>query len=113
MHFDVVFHVDTDAAALGMALTNVANYLDALMHEAFTVVLLVNGPAITLMTADGATADRLGELAAKGLSVRVCQNALRHFGVTAAQLHPACAIVPAGVVELVDLQRQGFAYIKP
>ncbi|MEA4857853.1 MAG: DsrE family protein [Solidesulfovibrio sp.] len=113
MHFDVVFHVDTDAAALGMALTNVANYLDALVHEAFTVVLLVNGPAIGLLTADGEQASLIGDLAAKGLSVRVCRNAMRHFGVPAEQLHPACAIVPAGVVELVDLQRKGFAYIKP
>lgn len=113
MHFDVVFHVDGDAAALGLALTNISNYFDALRHEEYTAVLLVNGPAIALVTADAEQAGRLGELAARGLSVRVCQNAMRHFGIAKEQLHPACAIVPAGVVELVDLQRKGFAYIKP
>ncbi len=113
MHFDVVFHVDEDAAALGMALTNIRNYLTALSHEQFTAVLLVNGPAISLMTADGDQAGQLRELAELGLRVRVCQNAMHHFGITVEQLHPACEIVPAGVVELADLQHKGYAYIKP
>lgn len=113
MHFDVVFHVDQDAAALNAALTNIANYLAALPHENFTAVLLVNGPAIRLMTADGEQAKALGELAAKGLRVRVCRNAMRHFDVAPEALLPVCEIVPAGVVELVDLQGKGYAYIKP
>ncbi|WP_300157435.1 DsrE family protein [Solidesulfovibrio sp.] len=113
MHFDVVFHVDQDAAALNMALSNIANYFAALPHEGCTAVLLVNGAAIRLMTADGEHAKGIGELAAKGLRVRVCQNAMRHFDVAPEALHPACEIVPAGVVELVDLQGKGFAYIKP
>lgn len=113
MHFDVVFHVDQDAAALSMALTNITNYFEALVQEDFTAVLLVNGPAIRLMTADGEHARQIAALAAQGLRVRVCQNAMRHFDVAPEALLPACEIVPAGVVELVDLQNKGFAYIKP
>ena len=113
MHFDVVFHVDQDAAALNMALTNITNYFDALVQEDFTAVLLVNGPAIRLMIADGEHARQIAAVAARGLRVRVCRNALRHFAVAKETLLPACEIVPAGVVELVDLQNKGFAYIKP
>lgn len=113
MHFDVVFHVDGDETALALALTNIENYFTALVHENFTAVLLVNGPAIRHATAEAGQAGRIGALAAKGLSLRVCQNAMRHFDVAPKQLHPAASVVPAGVVELVDLQHKGFAYIKP
>lgn len=113
MHYDVLFHVDKDAAALDMALTNITNYFDALPDEQYTVVLLVNGPAIQCLVRDDPHAARLEELAARGLAILVCQNAMRHFEITPDRLPPACRIVPAGVVEIVKRQRQGFAYIKP
>lgn len=113
MRYDVVFHVDQDAAALSMALTNIRNYFDALPGEVFTVVLLVNGPAITLMGADGEHAGQLAAAAAQGLSIRVCRNALTAFKLSPDWLCPVCEIVPAGVVELVECQAEGFAYIKP
>ncbi|MFU2211010.1 DsrE family protein [Solidesulfovibrio sp. C21] len=113
MRYDVVFHVDEDAAHLDAALTNIRNYYAALPQERFTAVLLVNGPAIKLMGADGAHAQALAEAAGLGLTVRVCRNALRHFGLAPEWLCPVCEIVPAGVVELVARQAEGYAYIKP
>ena len=113
MHFDVVFHFDQDAAKLDLALSNISNYFDGLPNEDLTVVLLVNGPGITCLGRDGEFAPRITALAKRGLSVRVCRNAMRRFNLTAESLHPACQVVPAGVIELVNLQRAGFAYIKP
>jgi len=113
MHYDVVFHVDEDEAKLEMALTNIRNYFSGLAKEKFTVVLLVNGPAIKLMGRQDSRAGQLADLAAQGLSVRVCQNAMNHFGLAPEWLNPVCRIVAAGVIELVELQRQGFASIKP
>lgn len=113
MHFDVVFHFDQDAAQLEFVLSNITNYTNGLPNEDFTTVLVVNGPGITCMGRDGEHAARITTLAARGLSVRVCRNAMRHFDMPAESLHPACQVVPAGVIELVNLQRAGFAYIKP
>ena len=113
MHYDIVFHLDKDQDELNIALSNIANYLKALDKEHFTAVLLVNGPAIKLMVKDADNGAKLTALGDLGLEVRVCNNALTHFGIAPADLCPCCRIVPAGVVELVDLQRQGFAYVKP
>jgi len=33
-------------------------------------------------------------------------------GLTA-DLHEACETVPAGILELINLQQEGFAYVKP
>lgn len=113
MHYDIVFHLDQGQDELNIALSNIANYLKALDKEQFTAVLLVNGPAIKLMVKDADNCAKLTALRDQGLDVRVCNNALTHFGIAPADLCPCCRIVPAGVVELVDLQRQGFAYVKP
>lgn len=113
MHYDIVFHLDQGQDELNIAVSNIGNYLKALKDEQFTAVLLVNGPAIRLMTRDTENCSKLMALCDQGLSLRVCNNALTHFGIAPDALCPACQIVPAGVVELVDLQRQGYAYVKP
>ena len=113
MRYDVVFHVDQDAAALNAALTNIHNYFTALPGQTFTVELLVNGAAIQLMGADGEHAGALAEIAGLGTKVRVCRNALHHFNLSPEWLCPVCEIVPAGVVELVERQAEGYAYVKP
>ncbi|MBZ2171373.1 DsrE family protein [Nitratidesulfovibrio sp. SRB-5] len=114
MHYDIVFHFDNGPAELNIAISNVRNYHKALEGESFTSVLVVNGPGIRLMGADDPDfAEPLRELRALGLDIRVCANAMRHFGLDAAWLNPACTVVPAGIVELVDLQRKGYAYVKP
>ena len=113
MHYDIVFHLDQGQDELNIVLSNIANYLKALADEQFTAVLLVNGPAITLMVKDTDNCAKLAALRDQGLDVRVCNNALTHFGIAPDDLCPCCRIVPAGVVELVDLERKGFAYVKP
>ena len=113
MHYDIVFHLDQGQDELNIALSNITNTFKALPEEKFTLVLLVNGPAIKLMVKDTDNCARLLELCEKGLELRVCNNALTHFNIASETLCPACQIVPAGILELVNLQRQGYAYIKP
>ena len=113
MHYDCVFHLDQGQAELDIALSNIANVFNALPEEQFTLVLLVNGPAIQLMVKDTDNCGKLLQLCGQGLELRVCNNALTHFHIAPESLCPTCRIVPAGILELVNLQRQGFAYIKP
>jgi uncharacterized protein len=41
------------------------------------------------------------------------RNALAEQSLAAANLVEGCEIIPAGIVELIYLQQQKFAYIKP
>jgi intracellular sulfur oxidation DsrE/DsrF family protein len=114
MHYDCVFHCDNDAASLRIAITNITNLFKALENETFNAVLLVNGPGIKLMAKENT--DFPGDIRGikeLGADIRVCRNAMNHFGLSPEQICPECDIVPAGVVELIDLQRKGYAYIKP
>ena len=115
MNYDLCLHMDADdPAALRLTLKNAFTYLKALPDKIFQLVLVANGPGVrqfVLHNADGAAL--AAPLQAKGLHIRLCANALADNNLTPDDLWPGCRVVPAGLVEIVRLQRKGFAYIKP
>lgn len=114
MNYDLCVHVDmNDEGIAGLALGNIANYQAALPGESFRVRLVANGGGVCQFQSASAHAAKIAELKASGVEFAVCTNALKKFAVKHDDVHPACEIIPAGVVELVRLQREGFAYIKP
>ena len=114
MNYDTVFHFDNEPASLNIAVTNITNFINALENETFSVVLVVNGPGIKLMGKDNSdVAPKITQIHRMGVRIKVCNNALRHFDLNPDFLCPECEIVPAGIVEIVQLQKKGFAYIKP
>lgn len=115
MNYDLVLHVDSDdPRILSLAFANVNNYRNALQDEDLHIVLVANGPGVKRFTIDDADFARQGDdLSAQGLAIRLCANALRAFEIPRDRLWPCVSVVPAGLVELVRLQRAGYAYIKP
>ena len=55
----------------------------------------------------------MADLSKKGVSFLACKNALAAHNISLDALPPFVTVAPAGMVELVKLQTQGFAYIKP
>ncbi|MCH5277600.1 MAG: DsrE family protein [Desulfovibrionaceae bacterium] len=115
MNTDLLLHVDSDdPAVLKLALTNAINYANALPDEKPRMTLVANGPAVRLFTRQYPDLAARGEEAAGlGLDIRLCANALRSNDISPDALWPACRVIPAGMVELVRLQREGYAYVKP
>ncbi len=114
MYYDLLVHVDLpEEQRFVMALNNMANYLAALSGQPCRIVLLANGGAVPHLAKDTAHAHRIEELQAQGVSFKACANALRNASLSPDDLLAGVDVVPAGVVELVRLQREGFAYIKP
>jgi len=114
-HYDLLVHVDlTDEKIFGIALSNVINYLDALPDEKYDVVILFTGPSASLLWQKNCPhLESITALQARGVQFQVCANALKKAELSSEDLVSDFTVVPAGVVALVDLQRQGFAYIKP
>ncbi len=110
--YKVVLHVDAVGGFLKTALTNAVNFAIALPGEELSLVLVVNGPAVTQLADKNIWPD-LTKAAEAGLCLRVCNNALRSTETRPESLFPQSEVVPAGIVELVRLQQQGYAYIKP
>lgn len=116
MIYKAVFHVDLkDEAILNLALNNIVNTLAALESKDKSLILLANGPAVTLFAGEAALpfVERIRELQEAGVRFQICNNAMNKFQVAKDDLAPGLEIIPAGIVGLIELQYDDYAYIKP
>ncbi len=110
--YGVVVHVDeSDPDKHESVLRNVANLLDA--EDSISVELVAHGPGLSAVLRDSAHADRLRELLDRGVQVAACANTMRSQDIAEDQLVPGSHVVPAGIAELVNKQRDGWAYVRP
>lgn len=107
----VVVHVP-DGARVGRALNNVRNLLDDLPGEV-EVVLVLNGDAVEALAPSSAHAGALRGLLARGVRVGACARSLRNHGLGNGPLIEGVVPVPGGVTEVVRLEADGFAYLRP
>ena len=115
MNYDLLLHMDKeDQHTMDIALGNIENYMLALPGETFHVVLLANGPAVKLFRkANFSAAQTVARLHEKGAKFKLCANSLKKFAIPAEELIEGCEAIQAGIVEIVRMQREGFAYVKP
>ena len=106
-------HIDAnDPARLHLALKNARNYLNV-VGEA-PVTLLANGPGVKVFAAPNPELEAMAaELTGRGVRIALCQFALNEHNLAKEQLWSCCTVVPAGMVALVEMQREGYAYVKP
>jgi intracellular sulfur oxidation DsrE/DsrF family protein len=110
----VVFHLNwNNEDIFRLALSNMENLLKA--EPKAQIRVLVNGRGVLLFRSDDKNEEqtRISGLMQRGVTFNLCANALRTFKVSGDEILPGCEIVPAGVVTLIELQGQGYAYIKP
>lgn len=125
MNYNLLLHVDlNDPQRLNIAFDNIINYkkylADYLPEGSETgkavIVLVANGPAVNLFTKSPEHDEqeaRMRTFLDEGVSIRLCQNALNKFGISHDQLWEGCTPVPGAIPEMVRLQAEGYAYIKP
>ena len=104
-----------------MALNNVANVTQYYEDQGDTVIveLVAYGPGLNMFVADKSpVADRIEQmsLGMDNLSFAACGNTLNAMQKKAGHditLMSEVAVVPSGVVQLIALQEDGYAYIRP
>lgn len=118
----VAVHVDeNDPKRMNMALNNVQNikkFYDA-KGETVTIELVAYGPGLHMFREDTSPVkDRLAtmSLAIEGLTFSACGNTHKIMSSKAGKevkLVSEAAMVPSGVVRLIELQENGYAYVRP
>ena len=114
--FKAVFHIDMDNTPIfELTLANITNFLKNVGAENADVALVANGFAVKLFVKNAGVKfkERLEELAKQGVKFYVCNNALNAHNVNKEDLFEFCEVVPAGITKIVELQKDGYAYIKP
>jgi intracellular sulfur oxidation DsrE/DsrF family protein len=118
----VVIQVDTDdPATMRIALGNSMNakkYYDS-VGEKLVLEIVAYGPGITMLRSDTSPVkDQIEGVRASipGITLSMCNNskeaAEKREGKTIIPL-PGVQVVPAGIVRVVELQEQGYSYVRP
>ncbi len=112
----VVFHLDVDEVQrLNMALGNIMNLLKEIPASEAAVCLVANGSAVKLFRREGApeSVSNVQALYDQGVRFLMCNNSLNNFKIDRTALVKGCDVTKAGVLELIERQADGYAYIKP
>lgn len=113
--YKVIFHVD-EISKWKLTLANVDNLINAIDDKSYEVVILANSEAVKYYdTSQKLDADIKGiaGLQARGVQFVACNNALNANKIDRKNIIDGVSIVPAGVLELVEKQGEGYAYIRP
>ena len=110
----VVFQVsDADAGKWNLALNNAKNVQQELGADKVEIEIVAYGPGIGMLKADAPTNSRVLEATKSGIKVVACENTMTVQKLTKEDMNPVISYVPAGVVELMRLHSEGWAYIRP
>lgn len=104
---------DADPAKWNLALNNVKNVQQMLGADKVDVEIVVYGPGIAMLKMDSTAANRIDEAKKANVAVVACENTMKGMKLTKEDMLPDTSYVPAGVVELMKKQQQGYAYIRP
>jgi len=104
---------ENNPAVWNLALNNAKNLQQALGAKNVNVEIVAYGPGINMLKFDSEVAPRIKEASASGVAVRACGNTMKGHKLTEKDLESSVKVVPAGVIEIMNKQREGWAYIKP
>ena len=110
-HYNTIVHID-ELSKWNLALGNVRNLLKA-EGDTFTVEVLANSEAVRRYIKTEAGDPDVQALLAQGVRFVACNNALKANNLLPDDLLEGVEVVPAGVVELIKKQAEGYAYLKP
>ena len=104
---------DGDAGKWNLALNNAKNLQSDLGAANVDIEIVTYGPGIGMLKADSVVGTRVDEALASGVKVVACENTMRGQKLTKPDMLGGIGYVSAGVVEIMQRQQQGWAYIRP
>lgn len=120
----VVFHID-EVEKWPLLLANVRNLVKVVDVTVCRITVLVNVKAVIIFDqhtfndhlfdrkVQPSHVDIIKQLTLQGVEFTVCQNSLSGSNIFVESIPEYLKVVPVGVLELIQKQSEGFAYIKP
>jgi uncharacterized protein len=104
---------DADPGKWNLALNNAHNLQADLGASNVAIEIVAYGPGIGMLKAESVVANRIGEALGQGVKFEACENTMRGQKLTKADMVGGIDYVSAGVVEIMQKQQQGWAYLRP
>ena len=117
----LAIHVDeNDPAVMNLALNNAQNVKDhyEAKGEKVAIEIVAYGPGINMYVAESPVKDRISAMSMESpeITFAACENTHRGMVKKAGKDVPLLSeatMVPSGVVRLMELQADGYAYVRP
>jgi hypothetical protein len=113
----LVIQVSTDdPRTQKIALNNAVNLQKLYGIDNITIEIVAYGPGLGLMTTKSGQADRVTSLAMQDITFSACGNTMKKVAKKSGkmpELLEGVVQVTAGVARIMELQQQGYAYIRP
>lgn len=103
---------DGDPKTWNQAL-NVVRNLQQAYGKGTQIEVVAFGNGIGILKMDSEVGNRIEETLKSGAHVYACQNTMRGRKLTQSDMLSGIGYVPAGVVEIVSKQREGWAVLRP
>ncbi len=104
---------DADPAKWQLALNNAQNVQEALGKDKVTIEIVAYGPGLGMLKSDSKVAAGINGALDRNVKVAACGTTMKKMHVTEADLIGGVSVVPAGVVEIMKRQSEGWAYVRP
>lgn len=104
---------ENDPATWNLALNNAKNIQKDLGKDNAELEIVAYGPGINMLKADSEVANRVNEAVDSGVQVTACQNTMRNQKLNKEDMNAKVGYVSSGVVEILQRQQQGYAYLRP
>ncbi len=112
--YQVVYHVTTDDQRMwNQSLNNIRQLQKVLGKDNVEIELVVNGWGIGMLQMDSVVGNRIDEAVANGVKVVACQATMTDRKLSKDDMLKSIGYVPGGVIEAIQKQKQGYAYLKP
>jgi uncharacterized protein len=104
---------DGDASKWNLALNNARNLQSDLGESNVEIEIVAYGPGIGMLKLDSPVGNRIGEARDAGVKVMACENTMKAQKLGRADMLNGIGYVGAGVVEIMQRQQEGWAYLRP
>jgi uncharacterized protein len=110
----VIFQVsDADPKKWALALNNAENVQEDLGKKNVEIEIVAYGPGIGMLKMDSEVSGRVTQALSNGVTIAACENTMTKQKISRSEIIDKVSFVKAGVVELMQKQQQGYAYIRP
>ena len=99
-----------------LALNNAVNVQKDLGMDNVEIEVVAYGPGLSIMTPKSQEATRVKSLATQNIKFSACGNTIKAVTKKTGKeptLTEGVNVVPAGVIRIMELQGQGYAYVRP
>lgn len=111
VHRVVFAMTSAEEADWQLTLNNVRNLISGMAPEPVEIEIVAYGPGIAFLKKDGADGAEIQRLESSHVHFVACRNSMRKQHLEASDLVAGSEVVPAGIVEIIRKEEQGWTYI--